>query len=184
MLQQIKYSCKKKKEACICSRCITSWNNPKEISALLHRSDMCCFSLSQCLLLSSHLCFYKQDSATNTKIHKQKFKTGSQTTPFQQVILKLTTNRLQWVHKHSLLTPVNSQSNSWKNSSSGHMAFPSVGGWGKRHFSDQQEKERLYIFLVASNLLVMTKCTSRVHVNTELGSRFHAQAQISFLKCW
>jgi hypothetical protein len=56
------------------------------------------------------------------------------------------------------------------------MAFPDVGGWGNSHFSDQQEKERLYIFLVASNLLVMTKCTSHVHVNTELGSRFHVQA--------
>jgi hypothetical protein len=77
------------------------------LETIQKRCLLCCTGLT-CAVFH----FYKQDSATNTKIHKQKFKTGSQTTPFQQAILKLTTKRVQWVHKHSLLTPVNSQSNS------------------------------------------------------------------------
>jgi hypothetical protein len=45
MLEQIKYNYSRGKDACIHSRYITSWNNSKQMSALLDMSDMCCFSL-------------------------------------------------------------------------------------------------------------------------------------------
>jgi hypothetical protein len=60
-----------------------------------------------------------------------------------------------------------------KNVSSGRVALPSGGGRGGSDFSDQKERKRLRIFIVASNSLeTMTNRTCSVYVNTELESRF------------
>jgi hypothetical protein len=49
------------------------------------------------------------------------------------------------------------------------MALSSGGGRGRTDFSGWYGKKRLHIFLVASNLTVITtNCTYNVHVNTEL----------------
>jgi hypothetical protein len=58
------------------------------------------FTQSQCLSFCYHLYYFKQESVTDTKIHTWKFSASSQSTAFQQLILKLTCENEQWAHKH------------------------------------------------------------------------------------
>jgi hypothetical protein len=99
-----------------------------------------------------------------------------QSTTFQLLVLKFTYERLQWIHKRSFSTP---QSTHVQSSHQAAQCYHVVVAGGC--FSDQQRTKRLYIFLMASNLLVMmTNCARCVHMNTELrsnsmsGPKFHS----------
>lgn len=44
--------------------------------ALMDLSDMLVSTQSQCLSISSHICYFEQESATTTKIHMWKLTVG------------------------------------------------------------------------------------------------------------
>jgi hypothetical protein len=93
---------------------------------------------------------------------------SSQSTSFQQPILKFTRRSLQWVHKHSLLTPQSTHERTL-----GHVTLPSGGSRGGSVLANSK-RGKDYIFLKFSKLLViMTNCACCVNVSTEPGSTLH-----------